>query len=66
MPSHQERRAPLPADYQYPTHGVDCDCPPCRNKLTQPDTREVRWFHIGGEPPTVTFSEPTADSPWGV
>jgi hypothetical protein len=30
--SHQDRRLPLPADYQYPTHGVDCDCPPCRNK----------------------------------
>ncbi len=31
--SHQDRRAPLPADYQYPTHGVDCDCPPCRNSV---------------------------------
>lgn len=33
MPNHQTRRAPLPADYQYPTHGVDCDCPSCRNKV---------------------------------
>ncbi len=32
--SHQDRRDPLPVDYQYPTHGVDCDCPPCRNKHT--------------------------------
>jgi hypothetical protein len=30
--SHQDRREPLPAEYQYPTHGVDCDCPPCRVK----------------------------------
>jgi len=30
--SHQDRREPLPKGYQYPTHGVDCDCPPCRNK----------------------------------
>ena len=22
MPNHQQRRDPLPADYQYPTHGV--------------------------------------------
>ncbi len=28
--SHQDRRDPLPVDYQYPTHGMDCDCPPCR------------------------------------
>ncbi len=33
--SHQDRRAPLPAEYQYPTHGVDCDCPPCRNRVTE-------------------------------
>jgi len=32
MPSHQERREPLPADYQYPTHGVDCDCVTCRHQ----------------------------------
>jgi hypothetical protein len=31
--SHQDRRLPLPADYQFPTHGVDCDCPPCREKV---------------------------------
>ncbi len=31
--SHQDRREPLPADYQFPTHGVDCDCPPCRNRF---------------------------------
>ncbi len=31
--SHQNRRAPLPAEYQYPTHGVDCDCPPCRDRV---------------------------------
>jgi hypothetical protein len=31
--SHQDRRLPLPADYQFPTHGVDCDCPPCRNRF---------------------------------
>lgn len=35
MPNHQHRRAPLPADYQFPTHGVDCDCPPCRNEVVQ-------------------------------
>lgn len=33
MPNHQARRSPLPADYQYPTHGVDCDCPTCRNRV---------------------------------
>ncbi len=31
--SHQDRRDPLPVDYQYPTHGVDCDCPPCRERV---------------------------------
>ena len=30
--SHQDRRDPLPKGYQYPTHGVDCDCPPCSAK----------------------------------
>ena len=33
--SHQDRRLPLPADYQFPTHGVDCDCPTCRNRVTE-------------------------------
>ena len=35
--SHQDRRAPLPAEYQYPTHGVDCDCPTCRNRVIRSD-----------------------------
>lgn len=35
--NHQDRRDPLPVDYQYPTHGVDCDCPPCRNRVTEQD-----------------------------
>ncbi len=34
--SHQNRRDPLPSDYQFPTHGVDCDCPPCRNDVAMP------------------------------
>ena len=35
--SHQDRRLPLPPDYQFPTHGVDCDCPTCRNRVTEQD-----------------------------
>lgn len=34
--SHQDRREPLPPDYQFPTHGVDCDCPTCRNRHVLP------------------------------
>ena len=30
--SHQTRREPLPATYQFPTHDVECDCPDCRNR----------------------------------
>ena len=37
MPSHQERRDPLPKDYQHPTHGVDCDCVTCRNRWVMPE-----------------------------
>ena len=33
MPSHQQRRAALPADYPFPSHGVDCDCVTCRRPL---------------------------------
>ena len=48
--SHQDRRAPLPAEYQYPTHGVDCDCPTCRNK----------WVHAPHPSwaATITLREP--------
>ncbi len=42
--SHQTRRDPLPVDYQYPTHGVDCDCPPCRMRAM--NMREIAWFAI--------------------
>ncbi len=55
MPSHQDRRDPLPADYQFPTHGVDCDCPPCRDRVAKV-----------GEPEIVWPLEPTAETPWGV
>jgi hypothetical protein len=41
--SHQDRRLPLPADYQFPTHGVDCDCPPCRNKYFGFPQTEQAW-----------------------
>jgi len=35
--SHQDRREPLPVEYQYPTHGVDCDCQPCRERVIRSD-----------------------------
>ena len=31
--SHQDRREPLPDDYQFPTHSVECDCPSCRSRI---------------------------------
>ena len=43
--NHQQRREPLPADYQYPTHGVDCDCPPCRNRVTGISLRFIREYN---------------------
>ncbi len=46
--SHQNRRDPLPADYQFPTHGVDCDCPPCRNRVTSPDPRYQTQYILSG------------------
>lgn len=39
--SHQDRRDPLPEDYQYPTHGVDCDCVTCRNDIVQQMDRRI-------------------------
>ncbi len=66
MPNHQDRRDPLPADYQYPTHGVDCDCPPCRMRvhtLPNGDKWQV-WrpdFEVRIQP-----LEPTAETPWAV
>lgn len=73
--SHQDRRDPLPADYQYPTHGVDCDCPPCRGRWVMPTDADGRpaagvsflvrgeWTPAGAVP---WPSEPTAETPWGV
>ncbi len=45
--SHQDRREPLPAEYQYPTHGVDCDCPPCRDRAVNQYSAE---FFANGIP----------------
>ena len=53
--SHQDRREPLPEDYQFPTHGVDCDCVTCRNKHI-PDPLAMRSEIV----------EPTAETPWAV
>lgn len=47
MASHQQRRDPLPADYQYPTHGVDCDCPPCRNRVVETQQAACPHLHLG-------------------
>ncbi len=47
--SHQDRRAPLPAEYQYPTHGVDCDCPPCRDRVTGISLRFIRQYNIDSD-----------------
>jgi hypothetical protein len=49
--SHQDRRDPLPVDYQYPTHGVDCDCPPCRDIIARvmPSRNQILtddWFAL--------------------
>ena len=41
--SHQDRREPLDRAYQFPTHGVDCDCPPCRERITA-DPFYQRWI----------------------
>ena len=67
MPNHQERRRPLPADYQHPTHGVDCDCPTCRNRWADVPVIEGATFEADGVmyvvgPPL----EPTAETPWAV
>jgi len=77
MPNHQDRRAPLPAHYQFPTHGVDCDCPPCRNSIaTQMDRRVAAMIYEASTLPTIptervqeavrSIEEPTAETPWGV
>ena len=68
MPSHQERRDPLPKDYQYPTHGVDCDCVTCRYKQIKQEwhtVREQAVVTIAGElkPYATSFAEPTAETP---
>ncbi len=47
--SHQDRRDPLPVDYQYPTHGVDCDCPPCRERVTGVSLRFVQQYNIDSD-----------------
>ncbi len=62
--SHQDRRAPLPGDYQFPTHGVDCDCPPCRNRVTREgiSIRFVREYDIT---PDLAITTQTAYG-WGV
>ena len=71
MASHQQRREPLPADYQFPTHGVDCDCPPCRDKVNiGPQDRVVARRMANGLFYGIIVSdpalEPTADTPWAV
>lgn len=67
MASHQQRREPLPADYQFPTHGVECDCPPCRSKTV---TRADILLGVAGAVEASrrkgALLEPTADTPWAV
>ncbi len=47
--SHQDRRDPLPKGYQYPTHGVDCDCPPCRDRVTGVSLRFIQQYNIDSD-----------------
>jgi hypothetical protein len=47
--SHQDRRDPLPQGYQFPTHGVDCDCPPCREKTTGISLRFIQQYNIDSD-----------------
>ncbi len=73
MPNHQERRRPLPADYQHPTHGVDCDCVTCRE-----NARIAQMIFEASKLPRLDDSvvarvmrdlrplEPTAETPWAV
>ena len=66
MPNHQARRTPLPADYQHPTHGVDCDCVTCWLRIVGDISNAyceafVKAFEAPRQP-----DEPTADTPWAV
>jgi hypothetical protein len=47
--SHQDRREPLQKGYQYPTHGVDCDCPPCRERVTGVSLRFIQQYNIDSD-----------------
>ena len=51
------------------THGVDCDCPPCRNRVTETDS----WWYWDGNllirsyGGVMTFDQPTQTAyGWGV
>lgn len=57
--SHQNRRDPLPSDYQFPTHGVDCDCPPCRNRVIRSDMSVLEQMMVveGLDRITTTYDD---------
>jgi len=61
MPNHQRRRESLPPAYQFPTHGVDCDCPPCRDRVVTLGPSSAVTITLPLPP-----DEPTSDTPWGV
>ncbi len=67
MSSHQSRRDPLPADYQFPTHGVDCDCQFCgAHRISDEQSgisiRFIKQYDIAQD---VTISAIDVDL-WGV